>query len=103
MEKHPHPSREARVDVVWFNEMLDPDLIQQASEASQASEVFFSIGTSSVVYPAASLPFEALAHGARLVEINPATTPLTQEAQLVVHGPAGQVLPALVRAVWPEG
>jgi NAD-dependent deacetylase len=36
--------------------------------------VFLSIGTSSVVYPAAGLIAEARAHGAFTVEINPEPT-----------------------------
>jgi NAD-dependent deacetylase len=90
-----------RPDVVWFNETLDPDVIQRAIEATRSCDVFLSIGTSSVVYPAASLPCDALEHGAKVVEINLSTTPLTQDAHCALQGPAGEVLPALVSAVWP--
>jgi NAD-dependent deacetylase len=91
-----------RPDVVWFNEMLPPDAFETALAAAQHCQVFFSIGTSTLVYPAASLPQEALAAGAAVVEVNPQQTPLTRCATHFLQGPAGQVLPALLRAVWPE-
>ncbi len=91
-----------RPDVVWFGESLpaEPaDALEAAIEASRSCAVFFSMGTSSVVEPAASLPYEALRRGAVVVEINPAETPLTPRATFVLRGPAGEVLPKLVRAV----
>jgi NAD-dependent deacetylase len=54
-----------RPDVVWFGEMLPPGALETASEAARGCEVFLSIGTSSLVYPAAALPYEALESGAR--------------------------------------
>jgi NAD-dependent deacetylase len=87
-----------RPDVVWFGESLPVRALQTAIEAAGACDLFFSIGTSGVVEPAASLPYEALRHGAQVVEINPDVTPLTAHATLALHDPAGQVLPALLRA-----
>jgi NAD-dependent deacetylase len=91
-----------RPDVVWFNEMLPTGAFEKALEAAQQCEVFCSIGTSALVYPAASLPQEALNAGAVVVEVNPEETPLTPRATHFLRGPAGRVLPALMRAVWPE-
>ncbi len=88
-----------RPDVVWFNESLPPAALTAAIAAANDGDVFFSIGTSSVVQPAASLPYSALEQGAPLVEINPADTPLTPLATHVLRGPAGEILPALVRAL----
>src|SRR5438132_587386 len=65
-----------RPDVVWFNEMLPEDAIVRSIDGSRNCDVFFSTGTSTLVHPAASLPFEALQHGATVVEINPDPTPL---------------------------
>jgi len=90
-----------RPDVVWFGEALPPDARERALAASRSCDVFFSIGTSALVHPAASLPFEALQYGATVVEINPDPTPLTARAHLTLRGPAGEVLPALLRAAWP--
>lgn len=89
-----------RPDVVWFGEALPLDALQNAAEASQICEVFFSIGTSGMVEPAASMPFVALKAGATVVEINPHETPLTGAANYVLAGPSGEVLPQLVQSVW---
>jgi NAD-dependent deacetylase len=86
-----------RPDVVWFGEMLPAGAFEAASEAARECEVFLSVGTSSLVYPAAALPYEALESGATLVEVNPSETPLTGNADHVLRGPAGEVLPELLR------
>ena len=88
-----------RPDVVWFGEMLPYDALEAASEAARASDLFLSVGTSSLVYPAAALPFEALENGATLVEINPDRTPLTLHADYALNGQAGEVLPELFQAL----
>ena len=89
-----------RPDVVWFGEPLPSGAIQAAWEVAQSCQIFFSIGTSSVVEPAASLPFVALQSGAAIVEINPIPTPLTQTANYHLVGPSGKILPLLLDAVW---
>ena len=86
-----------RPDVVWFGEMLPPGALDAASRAARGADVFLSVGTSSLVYPAAALPHEALASGATLVEINPEETPLTRHVDYALRGPAGDVLPRLIR------
>ncbi len=86
-----------RPDVVWFNEMLPEQAIERAMAASRACDVFLSIGTSAVVHPAASLPFEALEHGATVIEVNPDKTPLSAHAHFHLAGPAGVMVPALLR------
>jgi NAD-dependent deacetylase len=91
-----------RPDVVWFGENLPTLAIERALSAAQDAEVFFSIGTSALVEPAASLPHFAQRAGAVLVEVNPDPTPLTPYADYVLSGPAGTILPELVRQVWPS-
>jgi len=85
-----------RPDVVWFGEMLPPGALEEASEAARGCDLFLSIGTSSLVYPAAGIPYEALENGATVVEINPSETPLTPRANFVLRGRAGEVLPELL-------
>ena len=89
-----------RPDVVWFGEMLPPAALDAAAQAANTCDVFFSIGTSGLVEPAASLAHIALQHGAAVVEVNPTSTPLTARATFVLQGAAGEILPALVKAVW---
>ena len=69
-----------RPHIVWFGESLDPDDLSAAFDAAASSEVFFVIGTSSLVYPAAALPTAAMEAGAAVIEVNPDETPLTPRA-----------------------
>jgi NAD-dependent deacetylase len=89
-----------RPDVVWFGEALPRDQLEAAVEAARSCEVFFSIGTSGVVQPAASLAFAAHNRGAVVVEVNAEPTPLTAKVNYALHGKSGEVLPRLVEAVW---
>lgn len=89
-----------RPGVVWFGESLPPRALQRAELAARSCDVVLSIGTSSLVQPAAGLPLLAKRHGALLVEVNPAPTPLTPHADQVLTGPAGQLLPELVALLW---
>ncbi len=59
-------------------------------------DVFFSIGTSALVYPAASLPEIAAAHGRTVVQVNPDSTGLDGLASYSLRGAAGDILPRLV-------
>jgi len=89
-----------RPDVVWFGEILPRQALEQAVDAARACEVFFSIGTSGVVQPAASLAYAAKNRGATVVEINLEPTPLADKADYALHGKAGEILPELAKAVW---
>jgi NAD-dependent deacetylase len=86
--------------VVWFGEPLPPKALEAALTASRECDLFLSIGTSTLVEPAASLPFIALQNDVPVVEINPDETPLTRSATYVLRGAAVQVLPDLVRTIW---
>jgi NAD-dependent deacetylase len=88
-----------RPDVVWFEEPMPEAEMKQAASASTHCDFFFSIGTSTVVFPAAALPGEALQSGATVVEINPRPTPFTARAHFALAGAAGVVLPELVKAL----
>jgi NAD-dependent deacetylase len=90
-----------RPDVVWFGEALPAEAIESGLIASRRCDVFLSIGTSSLVHPAASLPFAAAERSATVVEINTAVTPLTNRATFVLRGPAARILPDLLGAAWP--
>ena len=87
-----------RPDVVWFGEPLPADIWNASLEAAEHAEVFFSIGTSAIVYPAASLPIIAKKAGAYLVEINVEHSELTPYADEVIIGMAGKVLPQLLQS-----
>jgi len=89
-----------RPDVVWFGELLPRDQLEAAVEAARTCDVFFSIGTSGVVQPAASLAHAARNRGAIVVEINADTTPLTPKVDYFLQGKSGEILPELVKMTW---
>jgi NAD-dependent deacetylase len=92
-----------RPDVVWFGEMLPEDGLRRAREASGVCDLFLSVGTSNLVEPAASLPWLAAAAGALVLVVNPSTE--GQRTGPGIHhlvGRAGEVLPALLAAAWPN-
>jgi NAD-dependent deacetylase len=84
-----------RPDVVWFGEMLPEEEWDGAVQAAEAADVFLCIGTSGVVYPAASIPQIAKKEGSFLVEVNPEPTPITAIADEFLQGPSGVILPSL--------
>jgi NAD-dependent deacetylase len=90
-----------RPDVVWFGEQLPRAALARAEEAAERCELFFTIGTSALVQPAASLPLVALRRGALVAEVNPQPTPLSDAVTYAIPAPAGELLPALLRAAWP--
>jgi NAD-dependent deacetylase len=87
-----------RPAVVWFGEPLPSLEFNRAERAARAAELVLVIGTSSLVYPAASLQTVALEAGAYVAEINPETTSFSTAANEHLAGPAGVVLPALLLA-----
>lgn len=85
-----------RPAVVWFGEMLPEEAIRRTYAAIDSCDTMLVVGTSGTVYPLAAFPSLAKRAGARVIEINPEETPITQEADLFLQGPAGEVLPKLV-------
>lgn len=96
----PHCGGLLRPDVVWFGENLPHDALETAVTRAQNCDIFFSIGTSALVQPAASLPLEAIQAGTITVEINPQPTPLTPYATFALTGNAGSLLPTLIKTAF---
>jgi NAD-dependent deacetylase len=82
----------ARPGVVWFGEAIDPDVLDRAAAAAGNADVFLSIGTSSLVYPAAGLLHHARRRGAFTVEINPDATESSHAVDLAISTPAEDAL-----------
>jgi NAD-dependent deacetylase len=89
-----------RPDVVWFGEALPRPVLEAAVTAARDCQVYFSIGTSGVVQPAASLAHAARNNGSIVIEINAEPTPLTPKVDFAFHGKSGEILPELMKAVW---
>lgn len=91
-----------RPGVVWFGESLPTEHWLQAQHLANDCDVLFSVGTSSLVYPAANLPYMAKDAGACVIQVNPQPTSLEPVLDYDLQGNAGQIMPALLRAVWPD-
>jgi len=82
-----------RPDVVLFGEMLPAGVFEHAAVAAQHCDLCFVVGTSAVVYPAASIPEIARTSRAYVVEVNPERTALSALCDEILTGKAGEILP----------
>ncbi len=85
-----------RPGVVWFGEAIPESALFAAASAVSACDLFFSIGTSALVWPAAGLADAARQQGAIVVEINLDETPLSSRTDFCLSGKSGSILPELV-------
>lgn len=91
-----------RPGVVWFGEVLPEGALERAGELAASCQLYFSVGTSSVVWPAAGIVDCALKAGAQTVEINPVETALSSEYHHTLRGASGEILPQLIAQAFPE-
>lgn len=92
----------ARPGVVWFGEALPEQATRLAMDAARRCDCLLSIGTSGVVMPAAYIPKLALKSGATVIHINVQPVELSAANEYSLVGAAGELLPALVRQIFPN-
>lgn len=85
-----------RLDIVLFGEMLPQDALACAYKQLDSCNMLLLVGTSLVVYPAASLPLYAKERGARLIEINSEPSDLSDLCDYKIIGRASEVLPEIL-------
>ncbi len=85
-----------RPDVVFFNEPLDSVVLETAFSEVIKAQVVLVVGTSYIVYPAASLPYLAKESGSILIEINLEPTLFSTMAEVSLFGKSGEILPELL-------
>lgn len=85
-----------RPAVVWFGEALPQNAMEQATRASESCDLMLVVGTSALVWPAASLPYIAKQNKAKIIEINPESTPLSDITDYALKGTAAAILPRLL-------
>lgn len=85
-----------RIDIVFFGEMLPQDELTRAYKILDDCKILLLVGTSLVVYPAASLPLYAKERGAQLIEINSEPSVLSDLCDYSIIGKAGEILPEMV-------
>jgi NAD-dependent deacetylase len=81
-----------RPDIVWFGDMLDQQVIREATAAIGTCDLFIGVGTSGVVYPAAGFPAIAKTNGVYCIEINPEPSPVSELYDRNIREPAGKAL-----------
>jgi len=90
-----------RPDIVWFGEM--PYHLDEIQTALEEADLFIAIGTSAVVYPAATFFMTAALHGARTIEVNLTTTDKSPLFHQQIEGPASIMVPLLVDQLTDDG
>lgn len=96
-----HCNGRIRPGVVWFGEALPEQALRAAFKSAANADVLLSVGTSSMVYPAARVPEIAREQGARVVQLN--TEPADNPEDIALVGPAGEWLPKLLHAAFGVG
>lgn len=89
-----------RPGVVWFGEQMPATAWAAADAAARACDLMFVVGTSGLVYPAATLPTRAAESGATIIQVNPAPTSLDGAADHNLSNPAGDAMVAVIEATW---
>lgn len=83
---------------IAFGQAMPVEPMRRAQRVAESCDLMLAIGSSLVVYPAASFPLLAKENGAALVIINRDPTPFDEIADLVLHGDIGAILEPFERA-----
>jgi len=82
--------------VIFFGESLSPSVLGDATQEVRNSDLIIVVGSSLVVYPAASIPEIAHANGARMIIVNVDPTHADAMADVVFHERAGTIFPQIL-------
>ena len=86
-----------RPDAVFFGEMIPQDALWRSRQIASDCDLMLVVGTSAVVQPAALMPVIAKESGAKIVEINPERTPLTDDiSDYLIMGEAGDIMNRII-------
>jgi NAD-dependent deacetylase len=86
-----------KTDTISFGQAMPQDKMAMAYQHARSCDLCFALGSSLVVYPAASIPEVAAENGARLIIVNREPTPMDAMAALVINDGLSKVLPPMVR------
>ena len=86
-------------DAVFFGESLPPKVLAEATSRSRSCDLFMVIGSTLVVYPAAYMPIYAADAGAKLVIINLSSTPMDNQATVLIRAKAGEAMAKIIQRV----
>jgi NAD-dependent deacetylase len=83
---------------ISFGQAMPREAMEESLRLAETCDLCLVLGSSLVVYPAASVPARAKESGARLLIVNRDPTPLDDLADLVIRDSVGEALPKMVRA-----
>ncbi|MCD6261909.1 MAG: Sir2 family NAD-dependent protein deacetylase [Deltaproteobacteria bacterium] len=86
-------------DTISFGQAMPQDKMDRAYTCASECDLCIVLGSSLVVYPAASIPNQAVDKGSRLIIINRDTTPLDHKADLVIHESVSDTLAKMVEGL----
>jgi len=86
-------------DVVLFGETLPEGVFEEATHRSYSTDLFIIIGSTLIVYPAAYMPVHAVESGAKLVIINLSSTPMDDQATVLIRAKAGEAMSKIIQGV----
>ena len=84
---------------VFFGESLPEEVLREATHRSHNCDLFIVIGSTLVVYPAAYMPIYAVNSGAKLVIVNLSTTPMDEQATVMIMAKAGEAMSKIIQQV----
>jgi NAD-dependent deacetylase len=73
--------------------------LEEATSRAYGCDLFIVIGSTLVVYPAAYMPVYAAGAGAKLVIVNLSSTPVDQEATVLIRAKAGETMSQIIQRV----
>lgn len=82
-----------RPHIVWFGEAVP--MFEEAIRITETADLMIVVGTSLVVYPAASL-IEYVPHNAPIILIDPKAEPQSMRKIEIIRGTAAEKLPILI-------
>lgn len=88
-----------KTDTVMFGEPIPSDVLARCQEEAFQSDCMLALGTSAVVYPAASFPLLVKQREGCLIEVNPLETALSDLCDIIIRAPTGEALPLLVQKI----
>ena len=89
-----------RPDCVFFGEMIPPHHLYRSEKVAVDCDIMLVVGTSALIQPAASIPVTAKEARAKIIEVNPERTLLSEKiSDYIIMGKAGEVIKRLTAEI----